>query len=170
MEAFVQHIIAWINANHAWASFTIFMLALAESLAVVGLFIPAAPVMLAIGGLVGTGALNVWHTLFWAIMGAIAGDGISYIIGIAFKERLYNIWPFTRYPLWLDKGKQFFQKHGGKSIVFGRFVGPVRPFVPVVAGMLAMPANHFILTNILSAVLWAPVYILPGLGLSHWFL
>lgn len=160
----------WITNNPSWAGLGIFLLSASESLAVIGLFIPAAPLMIAIGGLVGAGALDLTSTMIWAILGAIAGDFASYILGFYFKERLNNMWPFSRHPNWLQKGKNFFIQHGGKSIVFGRFVGPVRPFVPVVAGMLSMPPRLFIITNVISALLWAPVYILPGLGISQWLL
>jgi undecaprenyl-diphosphatase len=62
----------------------------------------------------------------------------------------------------IGRGVEFFHRHGGKSVVLARFVGPVRPLVPAVAGMLNMPAKRFFLVNVLSALLWAPAYILPG--------
>jgi undecaprenyl-diphosphatase len=97
-----------------------------------------------------------------AMIGAIAGDGISYWLGRHYKERLVNIWPFSRYPGMLTKGEAFFHRHGGKSVLFGRFVGPVRPVIPVVAGMLGMRPVRFGVVNVLSAVGWALVYILTG--------
>ena len=62
----------------------------------------------------------------------------------------------------LKNGETFFHRHGGKSVLFGRFVGPVRPVIPVVAGMLGMGSLHFGIVNVLSAIGWALVYILPG--------
>jgi undecaprenyl-diphosphatase len=62
----------------------------------------------------------------------------------------------------LRNGEAFFYRHGGKSVLFGRFVGPVRPVIPVVAGMLGMGPAHFAVLNVLSAIGWALVYILPG--------
>ncbi|MDP4979669.1 MAG: phosphatase PAP2 family protein [Desulfobacterales bacterium] len=73
-----------------------------------------------------------------------------------------RIWPFSRYPGVLKRGETFFNRHGGKSVLFGRFVGPVRPVIPVVAGMLGMGPLHFSIVNVLSAIGWAFVYILPG--------
>ena len=58
--------------------------------------------------------------------------------------------------------RSFFSRHGGKSVLFGRFVGPVRPVIPVVAGMLGMGPVHFVVVNVLSAIGWALAYILPG--------
>jgi undecaprenyl-diphosphatase len=62
----------------------------------------------------------------------------------------------------LRNGEAFFYRHGGKSVLFGRFVGPVRPVIPVVAGMLDMGPAHFAVVNVLSAIVWGLVYILPG--------
>ena len=125
----------WIIANPTWAGVAVFTLSMCESLAVIGLFIPGVIVMSIIGGLVSAGILSIIPTLLWAIGGAIAGDGISYFLGWHFKHHLPYYWPFSRFPQWLARGKEFFIHHGSKSIVIGRFVGPVRPFIPVVAGM-----------------------------------
>jgi undecaprenyl-diphosphatase len=77
-----------------------------------------------------------------------------------------RLWPFSRYPDVLDKGEDFFLRHGGKSVLLGRFVGPVRPVVPLVAGMLGMGPAYFLLVNVLSAVGWALACILPGMFLG----
>src|SRR6185503_50532 len=55
-----------------------------------------------------------------------------------------------------------FARHGGKSVFFGRFLGPVRAVVPVIAGMTNMPASHFYVMNVLSAFGWAAVHLVPG--------
>ena len=66
------------------------------------------------------------------------------------------------HPEWLESGEAFFHRHGGISIALGRFIGPIRPVIPVVAGMLGMPARYFYFINIISAVVWSPAYLLPG--------
>lgn len=156
----------WIIQNPQWAGFAVFSISMCESLAVVGLFIPGIAAMTLIGYLASEGILRLVPTLVYAILGAIAGDGISYYIGRRFKNHLPRYWPFSRFPQWLDRGKKFFLQHGTKSIVIGRFVGPVRPFIPVVAGMMAMRPNIFLFANVISAVLWAPIYMLPGFGIG----
>lgn len=158
----VSALLAWVSAHPALTGWAIFVISLAESLAIVGLFIPGVAMMFAIGAIVGAGAFPLWECLFWAAAGAVVGDSMSYWLGYYFKDRLRVIWPFSRYPKLLANGERFFERHGGKSVVFGRFVGPVRPVVPVIAGMLAMPPLKFTITNIISALLWAPAYILPG--------
>ncbi|HEX22285.1 MAG TPA: phosphatase PAP2 family protein, partial [Chromatiales bacterium] len=100
----------------------------------------------------------------WAVLGAIVGDGFSYWLGRHFHQQIRGLWPFRQHPAWLEKGEAFFQRHGGKSVLMGRFIGPIRPVIPVVAGMLDMPPGRFYLVNVLSAFAWAPLYLLPGMA------
>ncbi|MCB1777517.1 MAG: LssY C-terminal domain-containing protein, partial [Candidatus Competibacteraceae bacterium] len=74
-----------------------------------------------------------------------------------------NLGLLRRHPEWLARGENFFHRHGGKSILFARFVGPVRPVIPVVAGMLSMAPVRFYLYNFSSALLWAAAHLLPGM-------
>jgi len=130
---------------------------------VVGLFVPGTIVMFGIGAMIAAGSMELLPTLLWAAIGAVIGDGTSYFIGRFYHQRLRVIWPFRKYPQMIGRGVDFFHRHGGKSVVLARFVGPVRPLVPAVAGMLNMSAERFFLVNILSALLWAPAYIIPGM-------
>lgn len=120
--------------------------------------------MIAAGALIGMGVAGFWPMLFAAIAGAVVGDGFSYWIGYRYRDRLRVVWPFRRHPEWLALGESFFHRHGGKSILFGRFVGPVRPIIPVMAGMLGMRVALFYTAHILSAFVWAPGYLLPGMA------
>ncbi len=163
MTALLQDLLAWVTANPTWAHLAVFLVALVESLAVVGLIVPGVIMMLGAGALIATGALQFWPVCLWAVAGAIAGDGLSYWLGRHFKDRLTAMWPFSRYPESLDSGVRFFAKYGGKSVAFGRFVGPVRAVIPMVAGMMGMPPGRFLVANVLSAVAWAPAYLLPGI-------
>lgn len=158
----LKPLLDWITAHPNWAGFVVFAISLSESLAVVGLFVPGVAMMFGIGALVAVGALELWTTLAWAAAGAIVGDGVSYWLGHHYKDRLREIWPFRKYPALMRRGELFFERHGGKSVLFGRFVGPVRPIIPVVAGMLGMPPARFLVVNIASAITWAPAYTLPG--------
>lgn len=162
MSPLLHSVLNWVTQNPTWAGIAVFLISLSESLVVVGLFVPGVIMMFGIGALVAAGAMELFPTLAWAAAGAVAGDGMSYWVGYHYQDRLRTMWPFSRHPQLLARGEEFFRRHGGKSIVFGRFVGPVRPIVPVVAGMLRMRASRFLFTNVLSAVTWAPTYTLPG--------
>lgn len=157
----------WLHTHPGWAGFATFTISLTESLVILGLIIPGTVMMTAVGTLAGAGIINPWQTMVWAILGAIAGDSLSYRIGYHFRERLPQTWPFRKYPQVLGKGEEFFKKHGGKSVFIGRFVGPVRPVVPVIAGMLSMKPSKFLIANVVSAFLWAPFYMFPGMLLGY---
>ncbi|MEM7017402.1 MAG: VTT domain-containing protein, partial [Pseudomonadota bacterium] len=124
------------------------------------------PLILAVGALVAVGALELWSTLAWAAAGAILGDGISFWLGYKYRERVRTIWPFNRYPHWLTQSEVYFHQHGGKSVVFGRFVGAARSIIPIVAGMLGMSPVRFYTISIISGLLWSPAYILLGAAMG----
>lgn len=166
--SFLQAFLDWISQHSVWSGLIIFAIACSESLVLVGLLVPGAVLMFALGTLISTGHLDFWPTVSWAVLGAIAGDGISYWLGYYYQDRLLKLWPLSQHPQLFTKGVHYFQRHGGKSVLFGRFFGPIRPIVPAVAGMYGMPLSRFFLVNILSAITWAPLYLLPGMafGLS----
>lgn len=166
MTEIVNPLLQWLNAHPNWAFFIIFLISAGESIAVVGTFVPGTIMMTAVGTLAGAGVVPLWIVIVSAILGAIVGDGVSYLMGKYFKDRIRLIWPFRKNPQWLEKGERFFHKHGGKSVFIGRFVGPVRAIIPVIAGMLGMNAVRFYIANILSAIGWAPAYMLPGILLG----
>lgn len=158
----IQELALWIADNAAWAGVIIALVAFAESLAVIGVIIPGILFLFALGAMVGLGALDFYNAWFWSTLGAIAGDALSYWLGYRYRSHIWDFWPFSRHPDMLVQGRNFIAKHGAKSIIIGRFVGPLRPLIPVVSGMLAMPPRRFFSFNIPACILWAPAYILPG--------
>jgi len=163
MEAALTELMEWTRANPNWAGLVVMIVSALESFLVVGLFVPGSVVMFGIGAMIAAGHMQLAPTLVWATLGAVLGDGTSYLIGRVYHQRLRVMWPFRKYPQMISRGVDFFYKHGGKSVILARFVGPVRPLLPAVAGMLDMPPSRFFLVNVTSALLWAPAYILPGM-------
>ncbi|VAX10291.1 DedA protein [hydrothermal vent metagenome] len=161
-------LLVWLELHPLSALLFVFLVAFSESLLIVGLIMPGAALMLGFGALIALGALQAEAVLIAAILGAISGDGLSYWLGWHYKQALKTRWPFAAYPSLFQQGEKFFHRHGGKSVMLGRFIGPLRPVVPAIAGMLAMSRSRFIIINIISACLWAPLYLLPGylFGLS----
>jgi len=166
MTELLQQLLDWISLHPVWAGIVIFLVAMGESLAIIGMLIPGAALMIGFGALISTGQLNFWPTCGWAVAGAIAGDGISFLLGYHYREQLTQFWPFNKHPQSLERGIRFFQRYGGKSVAIGRFVGPTRAIIPLVAGMMGMPPGRFIAANVVSAVVWSPVYLLPGIVLG----
>jgi undecaprenyl-diphosphatase len=166
MNVLLQPVIAWVAQNTFWAGLAVFAVSFSESMAIVGLLIPGVAMMFTAGALITTGALEFWPTFGWAVAGAVAGDGLSFWLGHRFKDRLRSVWPFSRHPEMLTRGEAFFRRYGGKSVAFGRFFGPVRAVIPLVAGMMGMPPLRFLVANVASALVWAPAYLLPGMVLG----
>lgn len=162
MEHAYIHLLHQLAGHSAWMLAVVFLAAFLEAIAVIGTFIPGSTAMFLAGTLTGTGSLSLGWVFAWAIVGAIAGDGMSFWLGSRYKEHIIQLWPFRRHPELLDAGNRFFHKHGAKSVVLARFIGPLRAIVPVVAGMLDMSPLRFYAMNLLSALLWAPAHILPG--------
>ncbi|GLQ32461.1 bifunctional DedA family/phosphatase PAP2 family protein [Litoribrevibacter albus] len=155
-------ILDWLNLNPEWFLLGVFLTAFSESLAIIGLIMPGAFLMFALMVMAGNQDFSLQAVLIWSFFGAVLGDAVSFYFGRTFKDRIPSFWPFNRNPQWLQQGQSFFDQHGGKSIFVGRFVGPVRPIIPMIAGMLAMPSGKFLAVNIISAVGWAICYVIPG--------
>jgi len=164
MDNLLQELLAWIAQHPHFSSLLIFVVALLESLLVVGLLVPGTFLLFGMGALVTTGALELFPTMAWTTLGAVAGDTISFFIGNHYHQRLRVVWPLNRYPDLVNRGVDFFCRHGGKSVFMARFVGPVRPIIPAVAGMMDMSIGRFLIVDIAASALWAPAFILPGMA------
>ncbi len=139
----------------------VLLISLAESLAFVGSVVPGATLVVLAGFLSAQGYLDLGDLIWFAAIGAILGDGLSYWLGTKgmrfFREE--NRWLKRAH---LEKGGQFFKKHGSKSVFLGRFIGPLRPIVPFIAGLSKMNKWQFFLWNVASAFIWATTHLLLG--------
>ena len=160
--AHLDALVAWTEAHPLAAGGLVFLVAFCDALAVVGIVVPALPLLFAIGVLIGLGHVSGPYALAAAACGAFAGDASSFWIGHRFGPRLRGIWPFSRYPQLLDRGERLFRRHGSKAILIARFVGAVRPFVPAVAGMLRLPLRRYLPMSAFAAITWAACFLAPG--------
>ena len=158
-----------LNENSGWAGPLLFTLAFAESMAVISLAVPFTGIIIAIGALLCApqSSVDPSFVFFWGLAGASAGDAVSYWIGRALKQRVRRMWPFRNDPEPLERGYRFFARWGVLSVFVGRFLGPLRAVVPLVAGMLHMRQWTFQIANVLSAVLWLPVLLGTGCAIGR---
>ena len=166
LETYAHGLAETFHAHPTLALGLAFLVAFIESLAVIGTIVPGSVTMTAVGVLIGTGVMSAPLTFFTTIIGALSGDLLSYWFGKHYDQRLKKMWPFSTHPQWISAGELFFEKHGGKSVIIGRFFGPVRSFVPLIAGFLQMRPLYFFLAAIPSATLWAIAYLVPGILLG----
>lgn len=159
--------VAFVQANQHYGPLIVGLLAFGESLALVSLLIPATVLLVGIGALIGVaGGIDFAPVWAGAVIGAVLGDLVSYAAGRRYKQGIVSIWPFYKYPDLLERGEAFVRKHGPWGVFAGRFFGPLRAFVPLAAGIFAMPLFLFAMVSIASAMTWALLLLAPGaLGL-----
>ncbi len=139
----------------------VLLVSLLESLAFVGIAIPGTIFIILVGFISAKGFLDLGDLILFTAAGAILGDMISYYLG-SHAEKFFSSDSKIFQSKYLEKGKSFFNTYGGGSIFLGRFIGPIRPIIPFVAGMFRMNRKRFILWNIFSGFAWASTFLLLG--------
>jgi membrane protein DedA with SNARE-associated domain len=162
LEAFAQQIVEFVRVHEVWAAPIVFALAFGESLAFISLLIPAWAALVGIGVLIGSSHLNFWPIWVAGAIGAALGDWLSYWVGIKLGPPVAHVWPLSRHPELLPKGEAFVKRWGVLAIFIGRFFGPLRASVPLVAGIFHMPYWSFQAANFSSAFVWAGVLLTLG--------
>ncbi len=150
-----------VAMNQFWLYGLIFVISILESLAFVGLLVPGTTVVLAAGVLASRNLLD-FKTLLWCVaLGGVVGDTVSFLLG---RKGLTLFSEHSRFfkKEYLEKGQEFFVKHGNKSVLFARFFGPFRPIIPFVAGLVRMDLKTFLFYNVTSAFVAAGVYLAFG--------
>ena len=161
-SGWAQGLLDWLNAHPGWGFATVFLVAFFESLVLIGILLPGMFILFGIGALIGLGVLEMTPIWVAATAGAFAGDSLSWYLGYRFRSSLLDVWPFSRYPGLMERGNEFFGRHGAKSVLIGRFIGPLRPVIPAVGGMMGMPPSRFLTVDLTACLLWAPAFLLPG--------
>lgn len=160
--AWLDTLTAWLAAHPHWLGLAVFLLAFGECLAIVGLLIPGTVLLFAVAVLAGNGALPLWETLLLGFVGGMLGDLCSYALGRRFHQNIRGLPVLRDHPQWLASAEQHFERYGVISLLAGRFIGPLRPMLPMVAGMLDMPFGRFTAVSLLAGSGWAVAYLLPG--------
>ena len=162
MSSYFSAIVDFVGANPQYAIIAIFLLAWSEAIPVVGTIVPGSTLIIAISALAAGADVNALYLVLAAIAGAVAGDASSFWIGSKYHEQALLIWPLKRYPQLIARSQAFINKYGIASVFLARFTAVVRAFVPLVAGVLRMPAGKFYAANVVSALVWAPLHVFPG--------
>ncbi len=164
---FFQTIYDIIIQNPALSYWIVFISGVLEATIFIGLFIPTG-ILIVIYGFVAYGGHIVGsNVIAVAILGAIVGDIINYALGRYHVKKHQNrnlekVEKIFKKKNYLDHGKIFFKKHGGKSVFLGRFIGMVRPFISFISGTAKMPFKRFMYFNILGAIIWVIFYFSVG--------
>jgi membrane-associated protein len=157
-----------VTTYGTWVYAILFAIVFAETGVVVTPFLPGDSLLFAAGALAATGALDLWTAAATVTVAAIAGDAVNYAIGRSIGRQLVRRaesdprWRRWLNPAYVTRAHEFFERHGGKAIVLGRFMPIVRTFVPFVAGIGEMSYPSFAFYNIAGALLWVGVCVGAG--------
>lgn len=145
----------------------LFAMVFAESGLFFGFFLPGDSLLFTAGFLASQGFFNIYVLVPLLVIAAIGGDQAGYWMGGWVGRKLMNrkkeSFFFSKHNL--ERANKFYQKHGGKALIFARFIPAVRTFVPIVAGMARMEYKQFIIYNTVGGLLWA-----MGITLAGYFL
>lgn len=121
----------------------------------IGFFLPGDSLLITAGLVAATGALDIWWLNILLSVAAIVGDSVGYAIGYRTGPRIFtredSRW-FNR--AHLVRTREFYERHGGKTIVLARFIPIIRTFAPVVAGVGQMEYRRFLAYNVLGGIGW----------------
>ena len=162
MEELIADLGELIERHSFWAGPVLGLITFGESMVLIGAFFPATSLMVVAGGLAAAGVVHPVPVLLWCVAGAVLGDAVSYWLGRwAGPSAWRHPWmrPHRRA---MARARLFISKYGVASIFLCRFMGPVRAFVPLIAGITTMPHRRFQLANTGSALIWVPVMLAPG--------
>ncbi len=158
-----RHLSVIIQDYGVWTYAILFLIIFCETGLVVTPILPGDSLLFAVGSFAAIGALDVRIVLLTLTVAAILGDTVNYGIGHFMGPKVFlkkDSRIFRKE--YLDKTHRFYERYGGKTIIFARFVPIVRTFAPFVAGVGSMSYSRFIAFNIAGGVAWIAAFILAG--------
>tara|TARA_Y100001970_G_scaffold102940_1_gene129202 strand:- start:9583 stop:10191 length:609 start_codon:yes stop_codon:yes gene_type:complete len=158
----VTEVILWLENNPEWIATAIFLSAFVETFALIGIIVPGVVLLTLISGLASNTSLDIVQVFSIAFIGSLIADILSYFMGKSLSKSIDSIKPFKTNPGLLDRGRAFFGNYGILSIFFGKFIGPIRPLMPITAGTLNMDTSKFLLIDTFGCLMWSLLYTLPG--------
>jgi membrane-associated protein len=163
-----KHLNELIANYGTWTYLVLFAVIFCETGLVVTPILPGDSLLFAVGALSATGTLDVWTLLGLLVVAAVLGDAANYSIGRYFGMKLFRN-ENSRFLKreYLTRTQQFYERHGGKTIVLARFVPIVRTFAPFVAGVANMPYPRFFAYNLAGGAVWVSLFVLAGYAFGN---
>ena len=163
----IDYLLNWLGG---YVYIGLFFIIFAETCLAVGFFLPGYSLLVVAGLFAAAGKLNLWVMMISLFVAAVVGDAVGYYSGKKLGQAVFSR-PKSRFfnPKHLKKAHEFYEKHGGKTIIIARFVPIVRTFAPIVAGAANMRYRDFVFYNILGGFLWVTSMLLAGYFLGGIF-
>lgn len=162
MDGIGQSILAFIAAHQGWTPVIMVVFAAAETTAFLSILVPSTAVLVGVGALVATGVVPFWPLWVGASLGALIGSTFSYWLGRRYGGAMLQMRPLIDHPDLIERARTAFAKWGPVTVLFGHFIGPLRPVVFLMAGMSGMRLPRFMIYNVTGALAWA--YLIPKIG------
>jgi membrane-associated protein len=156
------HLAEIIDRFGAGAYAILFLIVFCETGLVVTPFLPGDSLLFAAGAFAALGSFELVPLMVLLIVAAIAGDTVNYWIGARIGPRAFSGNVRFLKQEYLVRTTEFYEKHGGKTIVLARFIPIVRTFAPFVAGVGRMNYARFLAYNVVGAVVWVTLFTLAG--------
>lgn len=164
------HLAQIVNDYQTWTYLILFLIIFAETGLVVLPFLPGDSLLFAMGALIAgeheTG-LNIWVMLLILIVAAILGNTVNFKLGSVLGAGVFKESNKILKLKYYEQSHEFFEKHGGKAIIFSRFLPIFRTIAPFVAGIAKMPFGRFTYFNIIGGVAWIVALLLGGYVLGQ---
>lgn len=145
----------------------LFLVIFMETGLVVTPFLPGDSLLFAAGALAAMGSFNLLFLYLLMVAAAVIGDSVNYWIGDKLERKIFDGRSRFFKKEYLEQAEEFYQRHGGKAIVFARFVPIVRTFAPFVAGISKMHYKSFITYNIIGGISWVTIFLLGGYAFGN---
>jgi len=162
MDAFADRMIAFVSANRDWAFWIALLFAAAETTAFLSVLIPSTAILVGVGAIVATGALDFGPIWAGASLGALIGSTASYVLGRVYGDRMLRVWPLSKHPEAVEMARGVFARRGVLAVTVGHFLTFLRPIVFLMAGAARMRALPFLAANAAGGVAWA--FLVPKSG------
>jgi membrane-associated protein len=158
-----KHLQVFVAQYGTWVYVLLFVIVFTETGVVVMPFLPGDSLLFITGALCGAGLMSLPLSIAVLLAGAILGDQCNYTIGRYFGPKVFQ-WEDSRFfnKNAFDKAHQFYEKHGGVTIILARFMPFIRTFVPFVAGVAEMTRSKFSMYNVAGGVIWVAGLCLAG--------
>lgn len=155
--------LVWVISQYGTLTYgLLFLVIFMETGFVVTPFLPGDSLLFAAGALSAIGSFNIFGLYLLMVVAAILGDTVNFWIGEKMEKSVFEKNSRFFKKEYLEEAQEFYERHGGKAIVFARFVPIVRTFAPFVAGVSKMHYGRFLSFNVIGGILWVTLFMFGG--------